>query len=94
MGVPRRFLWVTFLMSKEALRHSRVWDFVLNVARLPVLVVYDEYQKAKAWKRHLSYTPPPRLTRALYRLMVCLPSHQKMPRFCLTVTFWWMLTGY
>ena len=35
-----------------------------NVARLPVLVVYDEYQKAKAWKRHLSYTPPPRLTRA------------------------------
>ncbi|KAH0867051.1 hypothetical protein HID58_074073 [Brassica napus] len=41
-----------------------------NVARLPVLVVYDEYQKAKAWKRHLSYTPPPRLTRALYRLMV------------------------
>ncbi|KAH0879637.1 hypothetical protein HID58_067031, partial [Brassica napus] len=25
MGVPRRFRWVTFLVSKEALRHSRVW---------------------------------------------------------------------
>ncbi|KAH0879711.1 hypothetical protein HID58_067105 [Brassica napus] len=46
---------------REALRHSRVWG---NVARLPVSVVYDEYQKAKAWKRRLSYTPPPRLARA------------------------------
>ena len=34
------------------------------MARLPVSVVYDEYQKAKAWKRRLSYTPPPRLVRA------------------------------
>ena len=25
MGVPRRFRWVTFLVRKEALRHSRVW---------------------------------------------------------------------
>ncbi|KAF3544353.1 hypothetical protein DY000_02007716 [Brassica cretica] len=25
VGVPRRFPWVTFLVSKEALRHSRVW---------------------------------------------------------------------
>ena len=25
MGVPRRFRWVTFLVSKEALRNSRVW---------------------------------------------------------------------
>ncbi|KAH0873071.1 hypothetical protein HID58_070433 [Brassica napus] len=24
MGVPRRFRWVTFLVSREALRHSRV----------------------------------------------------------------------
>ncbi|KAF3585889.1 hypothetical protein F2Q69_00030632 [Brassica cretica] len=25
LGVPQRFRWVNFLMSKEALRHSRVW---------------------------------------------------------------------
>ncbi|KAF3552068.1 hypothetical protein DY000_02006343 [Brassica cretica] len=46
--------------SREALRHSRVWG---NMARSPVSVVYDEYQKVKARKRRLSYTPPPRLTR-------------------------------
>ncbi|KAF3542571.1 hypothetical protein DY000_02006502 [Brassica cretica] len=61
MGIPRRFRWVTFLMSREALRHSRVWG---NVARLPVSVVNDEYQKVKARKRRLSYTPSPRLARA------------------------------
>ncbi|KAF3502436.1 hypothetical protein F2Q69_00042182 [Brassica cretica] len=61
MGVPRRFRWVTFLMSREALRHSRIWG---NVARLPVSLVYDEYQKVKARKRRLSYTPPPKLARA------------------------------
>ncbi|KAF3565190.1 hypothetical protein DY000_02014982 [Brassica cretica] len=54
MGIPRRFLWV-------ALRHSRVWR---NAERSPVLVIYDEYQKVKARKRRLSYTPPPRLARA------------------------------
>ncbi|KAF3566603.1 hypothetical protein DY000_02014347 [Brassica cretica] len=35
-----------------------------NVARLPVSVVFDEYQKAKARKQRPSYTPPPRLARA------------------------------
>ncbi|KAL0749537.1 hypothetical protein Bca101_031540 [Brassica carinata] len=35
-----------------------------NVVRLPVSVVYDEYQKAKAQKQRPSYTPPPRLARA------------------------------
>ena len=25
MGIPRRFRWVTFLVSKKALRQSRVW---------------------------------------------------------------------
>ncbi|KAF3575976.1 hypothetical protein DY000_02030935 [Brassica cretica] len=39
-------------------------DLSGNVARLPVSVVYNEYQKAKARKRSLSYTPPPRLARA------------------------------
>ena len=34
------------------------------MARLPVSVVYDEYQKVKARKRRLSYTPPPKLARA------------------------------
>ncbi|KAF2572469.1 hypothetical protein F2Q70_00002764 [Brassica cretica] len=61
MGIPRRFRWVTFLVRREALRHSRVWG---NVTRSPTLVVFDEYQKVKAWKRHLSYIPPPRLARA------------------------------
>ncbi|KAF3553800.1 hypothetical protein F2Q69_00012583 [Brassica cretica] len=36
-------------------------DFSGNVARLPVSIVYDEYQKAKGRKRRPSYTPPPRL---------------------------------
>ncbi|KAF2558052.1 hypothetical protein F2Q68_00016839 [Brassica cretica] len=58
LGVPQRFRWVNFLMSKEALRHSR------NVARLPVSIIYDEYQKAKTRKRRPFYTPPPRLVRA------------------------------
>ena len=35
-----------------------------NVTRSPVSVVFDEYQKVKARKRRLSYTPPPRLARA------------------------------
>ncbi|KAF2558043.1 hypothetical protein F2Q68_00016832 [Brassica cretica] len=58
LGVPQRFRWVNFVMSKEALRHSR------NVARLPVSIIYDEYQKAKTRKRRPFYTPPPRLVRA------------------------------
>ncbi|KAL0836280.1 hypothetical protein Bca101_088169 [Brassica carinata] len=57
MGIPRRFRWVTFLVSREALRHR-------NAVRSPVSVIYDEYQKVKVRKRHLSYTPPPRLARA------------------------------
>ncbi|KAF2532575.1 hypothetical protein F2Q70_00029233 [Brassica cretica] len=50
LGVPQRFRWVNFLMSKEALRHSPI--------------IYDEYQKAKTRKRRPFYTPPPRLVRA------------------------------
>ncbi|KAH0867573.1 hypothetical protein HID58_074595, partial [Brassica napus] len=61
MGVPRRFRWVTFLVSKEALRHSRVWG---NVVRLPVSAIYDEHQEAKTRKRRPLYTPPPRSARA------------------------------
>ncbi|KAH0862673.1 hypothetical protein HID58_079884 [Brassica napus] len=61
MGVPRRFRWVTFLVSKEALRHSRIWG---NMVRLSVSAIYDEHQKAKTWKRRPFYTPPPRLARA------------------------------
>ncbi|KAL0655659.1 hypothetical protein Bca4012_076243 [Brassica carinata] len=57
MGIPRRFHWVTFLVSREALRHR-------NVTRSPALVVFDEYQKVRARKRRLSCTPPPRLARA------------------------------
>ncbi|KAL0771884.1 hypothetical protein Bca101_037035 [Brassica carinata] len=72
MGVPRRFRWVTFLVSRDVLHHSRVWVkpslFPIRVfrerGRLPVSVIYDEYQKAKARKQHPSYTPPPRLARA------------------------------
>uniref|UniRef100_A0A0D3CR63 Uncharacterized protein n=1 Tax=Brassica oleracea var. oleracea TaxID=109376 RepID=A0A0D3CR63_BRAOL len=41
MEIPRRFHWVTFLVSRKALRHSHVWG---NVARSPASVVYDEYQ--------------------------------------------------
>ncbi|KAG2270802.1 hypothetical protein Bca52824_065357 [Brassica carinata] len=41
-------------------------DLFGNVGRLQVSVVYDKYQNAKAWKRRLSYTPPPRLARAAF----------------------------
>ncbi|KAF3488035.1 hypothetical protein F2Q69_00053319 [Brassica cretica] len=61
MGVPQRFRLVTFLVSKEALRHSRIWG---NVPRSSASVLYDEYHKTKVRKRHPSYTPPPRLARA------------------------------
>ncbi|KAF3496559.1 hypothetical protein DY000_02053081 [Brassica cretica] len=61
MGVPRRFRWVTFLVSEEALRHNRVSG---NVVRLSVSAIYNEHQKAKTWKRRPFYTPPPRLARA------------------------------
>ncbi|KAL0771845.1 hypothetical protein Bca101_036996 [Brassica carinata] len=61
MGIPRRFHWVTFLVSREAFRHTRIWG---NVTRSPASVVFDEYQKVKARKRRLSYIPPPRLARA------------------------------
>ncbi|KAF3550910.1 hypothetical protein DY000_02007494 [Brassica cretica] len=61
MGIPRRFRWVTFLVSKKALRQSRVWG---NTVKLPVSAIYDEHQKAKTRKRRPLYTPPPRLARA------------------------------
>ncbi|KAF3559203.1 hypothetical protein F2Q69_00012934 [Brassica cretica] len=61
MGVPRQFRWVTFLVSKEALRHSRVWG---NIVRLSLSAIYDEHQKAKTRKRRPFYSPLPRLARA------------------------------
>ncbi|KAF3552603.1 hypothetical protein DY000_02006917 [Brassica cretica] len=61
MGVPWRFRWVNFLVSKEALHHSRIWG---NVVRLSVSAIYDEHQKAKTRKMRPFYTPLPRLARA------------------------------
>uniref|UniRef100_A0A0D3BUV3 Uncharacterized protein n=1 Tax=Brassica oleracea var. oleracea TaxID=109376 RepID=A0A0D3BUV3_BRAOL len=61
MGVPRQFRWVTFLVSKKALRHSRVWG---NIVRLSLSAIYDEHQKAKTRKRRPFYSPLPRLARA------------------------------
>ncbi|KAF2556139.1 hypothetical protein F2Q68_00015242 [Brassica cretica] len=58
MGIPRRFRCVNFLVSREALRHSRVW---WSAARLSVSSIYDEHQKAKTRKMRPFYTPPPRL---------------------------------
>ena len=55
-----------FLSSKTLSRLFLTLIFPGNVGRLPVSVVYDEYQNAKAWKRRLSYTPPPRLARAAF----------------------------
>uniref|UniRef100_M4FFL8 Uncharacterized protein n=1 Tax=Brassica campestris TaxID=3711 RepID=M4FFL8_BRACM len=43
MGIPRRFRWVTSLVCREALRHSRG-----TRVRSPVLVIYDKYQKVNA----------------------------------------------
>ncbi|KAL0758302.1 hypothetical protein Bca101_074452 [Brassica carinata] len=37
MGIPRRFHWVTFLVSREALRHSRVWERRLSYTPPPRL---------------------------------------------------------
>ncbi|KAH0893116.1 hypothetical protein HID58_055545, partial [Brassica napus] len=54
------FRRVPFLVSKEVLRHSRLWG---NIARLPASVLYDEYQQAGRRRRRSFYTPPPRLAR-------------------------------
>ncbi|KAH0862583.1 hypothetical protein HID58_079794 [Brassica napus] len=61
LAISRRFRRVPFLVSKEVLRHSRLWG---NIARLPASVLYDEYQQAGTRRRHSFYTPPPRLARA------------------------------
>ncbi|KAG5393360.1 hypothetical protein IGI04_023323 [Brassica rapa subsp. trilocularis] len=53
MEIPKRFQRVAFLVSREALRHTRVWGSIL---RLSISAVYDEYHKAKTWKRH-PYSP-------------------------------------
>ncbi|KAF3608503.1 hypothetical protein DY000_02050147 [Brassica cretica] len=34
MGMPRRFRWVTFLVSRETLRHSHVWGNAVRLARV------------------------------------------------------------
>ncbi|CAG7897197.1 unnamed protein product [Brassica rapa] len=47
-------------MSKAVLRHSRLWG---NIARLPLSVLYDDYQQDGARRRRPFYAPPPRLTR-------------------------------
>ncbi|KAF3523523.1 hypothetical protein F2Q69_00047196 [Brassica cretica] len=66
-------------------------DLSGNVARSPASVVYDEYQKVKARKRRLSYTPPPGLARAA--LSARSLSSISSPRLCLTGTFWQILIG-
>ncbi|KAF3576698.1 hypothetical protein DY000_02030941 [Brassica cretica] len=48
----------------EAVAKLIMGIFLGNVVRLPLSVVYEEYQKAKARKRRPSYTPLPRLARA------------------------------
>ncbi|KAL0771606.1 hypothetical protein Bca101_036757 [Brassica carinata] len=64
--IPHGFL--CWRSSREAYNGSSstipMGDFSGNVARLPVSVVYDEYQKAKARKWRPSYTPPSRLAKA------------------------------
>ncbi|KAF3602476.1 hypothetical protein F2Q69_00035277 [Brassica cretica] len=48
MGFPLRFRWVTFLVSKEALRHSRVWGSHEGCGRpliFPTLMVLDMTHK-------------------------------------------------
>uniref|UniRef100_A0A0D3BH26 Uncharacterized protein n=1 Tax=Brassica oleracea var. oleracea TaxID=109376 RepID=A0A0D3BH26_BRAOL len=52
-----------FVKIQEPVVYPTSLRTVGNVARLPVSVVYDEYQEAKARKRRLSYSPP-RLARA------------------------------
>ncbi|KAH0858981.1 hypothetical protein HID58_087242 [Brassica napus] len=65
MGIPRRFRWVTFLDSVLFCFSCMYTLFALgNTVRSSVSIIYDEYQKVKTRKRHLSYTPPPRLARA------------------------------
>ena len=76
MVIPRCFRWVTFLVSSDALRHSRVWGEATlssfysstsfgisfldplsgSALCLSIYAVYDEYHKAKTWKRH-PYSP-------------------------------------
>ncbi|KAF2585863.1 hypothetical protein F2Q70_00035763 [Brassica cretica] len=49
MGFPPRFRWVTFLVSKEALRHSHVWGSHEGCGRpliFPTPMVLDMTRKA------------------------------------------------
>ncbi|KAH0910852.1 hypothetical protein HID58_034173 [Brassica napus] len=61
LAIPRRFRGVHFQMSKEVMRHSRIWG---NIARLHASILYDEYQQDGTRRRRPFYAPPPRLTRA------------------------------
>ncbi|KAF3527964.1 hypothetical protein DY000_02043283 [Brassica cretica] len=61
LAISRRFRRVPFLVSKEVLRHSRLWG---NTVILSASVLYDEYQQAGTQRRRSFYNLPPRLARA------------------------------
>ncbi|KAF3556062.1 hypothetical protein F2Q69_00013132 [Brassica cretica] len=54
LEIPRRFRWVGFLLSLEALRHSCIWGSTLGRS---LSAIYDNYHKAKTWKNYLPFEP-------------------------------------
>ncbi|KAF2562728.1 hypothetical protein F2Q70_00017764 [Brassica cretica] len=61
LAIPRRFRGVHFLMSKEVLRHSRLWD---NLLLLGPSLVESRLGRAGMRRKRPFYAPPPCLTRA------------------------------
>ncbi|KAL0847185.1 hypothetical protein Bca101_020431 [Brassica carinata] len=59
--IPLQFRWVSFLVSKEALRHSHIWASVVG---LPLSAFFQNYQGVKAKRRRYSFNLPTRLARA------------------------------
>ncbi|KAH0904769.1 hypothetical protein HID58_044272, partial [Brassica napus] len=55
LAISRHFRRVPFQVSKEVLRHSRLWG---NIARLPALVLYDEATPSSGWIRPDSVGTP------------------------------------
>ncbi|KAL0898934.1 hypothetical protein Bca101_082895 [Brassica carinata] len=61
INIPLQFRWVSFLGSKEALRHSRLRG---NVLVLPISAIFRSYQGVKTRRKRSSRALPPRLVRA------------------------------
>ncbi|KAL0885864.1 hypothetical protein Bca101_009847 [Brassica carinata] len=84
MEIPLQFRWVSFLVSKEALRHSRIWG---SVAGLPLSAVFQNYQGVKVKRRRSSFNLTPSWIGLLLRCLVVPLFLKSMLRLELTIAF-------